>query len=384
MLALGAVLACAAFLAFIIWGEYTRKTHVTGYLAPMNGFVKVYAQSPGTISERRVAEGDAVEKGAILYVLSLDRSGATGLLAGQVALSETRRRRDALLQETAKLAQIGRVQAEQLRTRIADLSDQVSKIEQQIELQRQRLETFAQTTVQFRKLKAQGFLSPAQMQQQLGVQLEQEVALQSLEVSKSGVLREIKSAKQQLPEVALRSQNDLSSLERQLSSLDQELAEIDARREVIVTAPVRGVITAIRGEPGQQANPNVALLSILPTDSSLHAELLAPATAMGFVQPGKEVRLRYATFPFQRFGHQRGTVRQVSKTVVTPSELPFPTSSKEPVYIISVTLDDQYIRAYGTPQALQAGMALEADILLDRRPIYQWVLEPLLSVHGRL
>ena len=88
--------------------------------------------------------------------------------------------------------------------------------------------------------------------------------------------------------------------------------------------------------------------------------------------------------PYQRFGHQRGTVRQVAKTVVAPAELPFPTLSLEPVYVVSVTLDQQTISTYGAPQSLQSGMALEADVLLDRRPIYQWVLEPLFSIQGRI
>lgn len=384
LLSLVAVLATIAFVAFAALGEYTRKTHVNGYLAPTHGFVKVYAQSVGTITERRVQEGQAVKRGDVLYVLSLDRGSGAGLQAGQVALNEIRRRRDALLQEQSKLAKIGRGQIEQLQSRISDLTDQLAKIDRQIELQRQRRETYVQTTAQYQKLREQGFVSQAQLQQQLGLQLEQEVALQSLEVSKSTVLRDIGAAKQQVPEVALRSQNELSSLERQLSSLDQDLAEVDARREVVVTAPADGVVTTIRGEPGQQANPNIALLSILPAGSVLEAELLAPAAAAGFIQPGKEVRLRYAAFPYQRFGHQRGTVRQVAKTVVAPAELPFPTMSLEPVYVVSVTLDQQTITAYGAPQPLQSGMALEADVLLDRRPLYQWVLEPLFSIQGRI
>lgn len=384
MLTLGAVVAAVAFVAFAVWGEYTRKSRMNGYLAPTHGFVKVYAQSVGTITERRVEEGQAVKKGDVLYVLSLDRGSGAGPQVGQVALNETRRRREALLQEKSKLAQIGRGQTEQLQSRIADLTDQLAKIDRLIELQRQRRETFVQTTAQYQKLREQGFVSQAQLQQQLGLQLEQDVELQSLEVSKSTVLRDIGAAKQQLPEAALRSQNDLSSLERQLSSLDQELAEVDARREVVVAAPTDGVVTAIRGEPGQQANPNLALLNILPAGSVLEAELLAPAAAVGFIQPGKEVRLRYAAFPYQRFGHQRGTVRQVARTVVAPAELPFPTMSLEPVYVVSVTLDQQTITAYGTPQPLQSGMALEVDVLLDRRPIYQWVLEPLFSIQGRI
>jgi membrane fusion protein len=36
------------------------------------------------------------------------------------------------------------------------------------------------------------------------------------------------------------------------------------------------------------------------------------------------------------------------------------------------------------PRPLLAGMAVEADVLLERRRLYEWVLEPLYTVTGRL
>ncbi len=384
LITLGAVLAGVAFIAFAIWGEYTRKVHVTGFLAPTKGFVKVHVREVATIAERRVEEGQSVKKGDILFVLSLDRGGMSGVGAGQVAVTETRRRREALLQEKSKLAAIGRSQADQLHKRIAALSDEHSKIDRDIELQRQRVETFRKTAERYKQLLSENFISANQLQQQIGLQLEQEVLLGNLERSKLGLAREIVAAKQQLPEIALRSQNDLSALERQLSSLEQDLAEVDARRELIVVAPSDGIATAIQAEPGQIASPNIPLLSILPAGSALQARLLAPATAVGFIQLGKEVNLRYAAYPYQRFGHQRGTVRQVSKAIVTPNELPGPIQTQEPFYLVTVALDAQDIQAYGEKLPLQSGMTLEADVLLDKRPIYQWVLEPLFSIKGRV
>ena len=44
----------------------------------------------------------------------------------------------------------------------------------------------------------------------------------------------------------------------------------------------------------------------------------------------------------------------------------------------------QAVQAYGQPQPLAAGMQLEADVLLDRRRLIEWIFEPLLSVTGRV
>jgi membrane fusion protein len=384
ILLVGALIAGASLVIFAIFGEYTRKARVTGFLVPSAGFVKVYAREVATLTERRVNEGDLVKKGDVLFVLSLDRSSALGLPTGQVAMDETRRRRDALQQEKLKLAAIGRSQTEQLEKRLASLGDESIKIDREIDLQRQRVETYRKTTERLKQLQADNFISANQLQQQTGLQLEQEVLLSSLERNKLSLTREIASAKQQLPEIQLRSLNDVSLVDRQLSSLTQDLAEVDARRSLLVIAPSAGIVTALQAEPGQVVNPTIPLLNIIPEAAAYEARLLAPASAIGFIKPGKTVNLRYTAYPYQRFGHQPGTVKLVAKTTVTPNEMPTQTLLQEPFYLVTVSLNKQAIEAYGEQLPLQSGMSLEADVLLDRRPIYQWVLEPLFSIKGRI
>jgi len=53
------------------------------------------------------------------------------------------------------------------------------------------------------------------------------------------------------------------------------------------------------------------------------------------------------------------------------------------LYRIKVKLEKQSIQAYGQLQALKPGMTLEADVLQDRRKIWEWVLEPILAVTNR-
>jgi membrane fusion protein len=56
----------------------------------------------------------------------------------------------------------------------------------------------------------------------------------------------------------------------------------------------------------------------------------------------------------------------------------------EPLYRITVTLAQQSVSAYGQPQALAPGMQLEADVLLDRRRLIEWLFEPVLGIAGRV
>ena len=56
----------------------------------------------------------------------------------------------------------------------------------------------------------------------------------------------------------------------------------------------------------------------------------------------------------------------------------------EPLYRITVALDQQAVSAYGQTQPLVAGMQLEADVLLDRRRLIEWLFEPVLGIAGRV
>ena len=58
--------------------------------------------------------------------------------------------------------------------------------------------------------------------------------------------------------------------------------------------------------------------------------------------------------------------------------------ASEPLYRITVALDRQTMPAYGKDLALAPGMRLEADVLLDRRRLVEWIFEPVLGLAGRV
>jgi len=169
-----------------------------------------------------------------------------------------------------------------------------------------------------------------------------------------------------------------------MSELTQQLTEADSRRAVVLTASADGTVTTILAEVGQTVNPGAPLLSILPQGAALEAELLVPTRAAGFIKPGQSVALRYQAFAYQRFGHHQGEVLRVGRSVIQPNETTVPMAVSEPVYRVTVRLPAQQMQAYGQAMSLQAGMAVDADIWLDRRRVIEWLFDPLLSITGRV
>jgi membrane fusion protein len=128
-------------------------------------------------------------------------------------------------------------------------------------------------------------------------------------------------------------------------------------------------------------------MSLLPSDGQLEAELLVPSRAVGFIEPGDRVLLRYQAFPYQKFGHHKAEVVRISRSALGPNELGAligDTKANEPFYRVTVTLARQVVTAYGRNEHLKPGMLLEADIMGERRRLVEWILEPLYSVKGRV
>jgi multidrug efflux pump subunit AcrA (membrane-fusion protein) len=176
----------------------------------------------------------------------------------------------------------------------------------------------------------------------------------------------------------------------------QALAWVDASRtggagftsgistsSAIVTAPVSGQVVGAEARVGQAVAPNASLFIIAPAGTKLKARLVAPTRASGFMSVGQDVRLLIDAYPFQRFGAVSGRITQISGAVVTGAQIEAPFPTREAGYVVDVELPDQTIGAYGRAMPLANGMLLNADVVIDKRSLMEWVLDPLFATGRR-
>ncbi|MBS0447914.1 MAG: HlyD family efflux transporter periplasmic adaptor subunit [Proteobacteria bacterium] len=382
------VVAVIAVGLFVSFGHYTRKARVAGYLVPDRGVIRLLPSQQATLVESHVAEGRMVHAGDVLFVLAVGQATLNGdtQAAVQASLAERQRSLEATQREQAELA---RSQAAALDRQIEDMHRELAAMAGEGDLQAQRLKLAQQDMARFESLRNDNFVSSAQVQtkaeQVLGLKAQQ----QSLERERAAHLRQIAVLEAQRAELPLRSKAREDELQRDLATLAQQSAENEARRRIVMRAPSDGIVTGVLAEVGQSVSPAVAMASLVPADARLEAQLFAPSSAVGFVRAHQNVLLRYQAFPYQKFGHQTGEVVQVSRSPLQASELaglslPGIVAGAEPLYRITVRLDRQTVEAYGQAQALAPGMQLDADVLLDRRRLIEWIFEPVLGIAGRV
>jgi len=371
-------------VAFSIWGEYSRRERVDGFLALDVGAARILAPEAGTIAELLAKEGDEVDAGQPLIRLSFERGTASGVTSGELVQREISERRLVLEREQQQVKLLGQQQADALRRKIADLERELAQFDVEIKAQQSRLASSRNEFQRAEELYKEKFYSESKLIEFRNNVLDQQVKVEALRRQRAGVERELSAARAEEPSIALKTQTALEQIRRQASELQQGSVQEEAKRENVIRAPVAGVLTNIAAARGETVAESAPLAVVVPKGSGLHAQLLVPTRAIGFVAPGQEVVLRYDAFPFQRFGQYRGKVERVSRTVWSPGERVGQLVVREPVYRVDVKLDSQVVIAGDQKLPLRSGMMVNADILQEKRQVWEWVFEPVLSLKQRL
>lgn len=373
----------AALLCFLFWGRYASTEVVVGALMPERGLTKVYPAFGGVMTELLVQEGDMVAQGAPLFVM---RSGQAleGFADFNEALVEELERSIALQQDG--LEQRDRLDEEErqgLERDIATTGAQLALVRDQIAEQGRHHELLQSELESMRPLLPKKYVSQHEFQAREREALNSGIQRKNLERDAASMDNQLQRQRAELSSLPLQQSMRRADMLQRLGETQQRLIEVQARGGYQVRSPVSGTVATMLFRSGDQVPAGLPVLTVLPEDAILQAELYVPTRARGFISVGQEVLLRYQAFPYQKFGVHKGRIAEVSRTIVDAQELPITLPIGEPTYRVRVALNKQAVLAFGEQITLQPGMLLDAEIVRDRRSLMEWVMEPVYSIKGR-
>ncbi len=379
------VSTAALAVLLLVTGSYARSEHVAGHLVPSKGLVKIQASQFGTLTQLYVREGDLVTKGQSLADIQMSHNTLDGRSLAQKNLEALALQSGII--DTQIMLEQHRLEADlgQLSSEIAEVRLKVESLGRQVVLQ--KLIT-ASADAQYKDMLAirgKGYISKVETERQRMTWLDQQAQeqLRAQEFGEANArFEQLDIRYESLPN---ESKQRLARLEAQRAELGSRRAELEGRGAYAVTSPVDGRVVSIStNNVGRTVQSGQPILAILPEGSTLEAELFVPSRAAGFVEVGQEVRLLYDAFPYQRFGSYTAKIIRVSGTILAPNEISAPFVINEPVYRVTAAIDTDKIRARGKEIALQSGMTLQANIVLERRSFLDWLLDPVRAVADRL
>lgn len=379
IMAWGAVATVGVILIFPFLAPYARKETVIGYLTPTEGMARVFAGQPGVIRAVHVREGDTVERGNPLLTIDTGQISGTGEDVNAAVLRAMQSQRGLLQDQIDGEERRARTESDRLKAVIRGHEAEIAFLQDQIDIHQQRIR-LAETMIQpAADLSAKGLMRRDEHVRRQEVLLEQRQNLNALTQQISARRSQITETRYTLDQVPISTSERVRELQRNLEALEQQIAEVEGRRSYVVRAPRSGRVSALYSTEGQVADPRLLQMVIAPPAPLLEAELFVPTRAIGFVRVGQPVRVLYEAFPYQSFGTYKASTVRVSHTVLTKTDVAIPLPIEEPVYRVTAALERPDIDAYGKKVPLQPGMVLKADIILEKRSLMTWLLDPLLS-----
>ncbi|PSD44628.1 hemolysin D [Stenotrophomonas maltophilia] len=382
ILAVFAAMAASAIVGFLYLGEYSRRSRVMGELVPDLGLSTVVAPSAGVVARLDVEEGDHVRRQDGLLTINVPRVTSSGQDAVSTLLDAQRSRMTSVEAMSEFQDRQLAAQQEGAKAQRSAMLRELSQIEAEIHTRGEQVRIGRETLARFRSVEDERYVSLVQINQQEQSILEAVNAQQALQRQATSIRRSLAELEQRLAEIPHQRLSAKAASERDLAALSQETVRMEADGELLLRAPVTGLVANRLVEAGQAVQPGQPILSLLPQGSELRAQLLVPSSAIGFVKSGDRVLLRYQAYPYQKFGAHEGTVIRISRSALTGAQEG--SDAKQSLYRVLVSLDQQGVLAYGKIETLRPGMQLEADIMGERRKLYEWLLEPLYSVTGKL
>jgi hemolysin D len=405
------LLLCAGLVAWAALGQLDIVAVTDGKLIPQSYVKIVQPAESGIVKEILVREGETVHAGQALLRMDPLITDADA----RTLQADHQRKRATLARIDAELAdrpyrpdpddppELAEAIAARYRANRSAFAAALAEEESRLARARHELASAEQVQTRlgaalphyvaqddaFAKLAQDGFvgqlMASDKKRERLEREQEQRAQAHLVEAARAGLRQSERRLAQIESDYRRQLHVERNDIQGQLDRLAQEIAKQSHRQALLeLKAPQDSVVKDLATHSiGAVVAPGTVLVTLVPKDDALSAEVWVANDDIGFVRPGQAVKLKFAAFPFQKYGMAEGTVKQVSADAADGGAGNPATGvdrggarSAPLVYRALVALDAMQLRAAGEPLPLAAGMQTQAEILIGRRTVLEYLLSP--------
>ena len=403
-------------ILWAIFGKLDIVASAEGKLIPQSYVKIVQPFEQGLISEILISEGQHVEAGQVLMRLDTTLSDADGKAIGadyfikQIA----RRRIDAELSdkafkrkpddpETLYNEALAQYQAnrhayhtalEEERSIRDKAQSDLSAAEQARTKLTETLPHYQKQAEAFAELAKEGYVSRFEAADKQREYTEKSQDLKTQQHLIESAKATLTASSRKLEQISADYQQRLQAERADLSGkLDQTRAEVTKQQYrnglLELKAPQDGIIKDVATHTiGTVISPGTILMTLVPKDEILRAEVWVSNQDVGFIHQGQPTKVKLASYQFQKYGMVQGEVAHLSADATDANQQgtgsTAPPSAKSPngqpyAYRALVDLKAQELIVDGIKHALSPGMQVTAEIHLGTRTILEYLLSPVMG-----
>jgi hemolysin D len=407
--ALAGMLVALIFWALI--GQLDIVAVAEGKLIPQSYLKIVQPADAGIVKEILVREGETVKTGQVLMRMDtlITEADAKSIEADYQRKRLTLRRIDAELSGQPFAAEAGdppnlareveaqyRANRNALEAALAEERSRLVKARAELASAQQVQSKLAEVLPHYRdqdkayeKLVKDGFAGSlmASDKKRERIEKEQELKTQAhlIDSAKASIAQSEKKLAQLESDYRRQLHAERNDAQGAFDKLAQEVTKQAHRKELMeLKATQDSVVKDLATHTaGTVVQPGTVLLTLVPKEETLRAEVWVSNEDIGFVRQGQPVKLKFAAYQFQKYGLLEGRVEHVSidaadsntGTGATPNDKA-PGKNQPLVYKALITLKAMRLEMDGEKFPLSAGMQSSAEILLGTRTVAEYLLSP--------
>jgi type I secretion membrane fusion protein, HlyD family len=172
--------------------------------------------------------------------------------------------------------------------------------------------------------------------------------------------------------------NTLTTTKKEHDTLVEQFAKAARYRELAeMASPVDAVVLDIgQYSVGSVVKEGMPIMTLVPLNTPLEAEVSIETKDIGYVHVGDEVRLKLDAFPFQRHGTMDGKLRVVSEDAYVANS--GENGQKVPTFQARVELTNTSLHDVAKDTRFLPGMTLTAEIVVGDRRVISFLAYPLI------
>ncbi|MFH0701986.1 MAG: HlyD family type I secretion periplasmic adaptor subunit [bacterium] len=386
----------AGITGLVLWSWYGKLEESVpgiGRIIPEEHLKQVMSPIDGIVSKVYVRENQKIKSGQALVILDpenavIDQMGISEQL--RLLQEETNAIKSAYSNKKEKISNVQNAwvdatrEAYQAQMNLAKMQIDKSLHQYQESLAnlnqiRSVLDSNEKLLEQYHALYNEGGLPENELkkfEQQVFNQRGQYMAIQE-EVKAKKI--ELEQAQQQ-PKAITGNHNKellgkLSDQQKNIAQLRNEVLKnrLNYKRHIIY-APIGGIINEqIVYGPGETVAAGQTLLSIVPEDSELIAEIKVANKDLSYINLKQRVALSLDAFPYQHFGKLYGVITSISPSSRQDAQ------NTPPYYLVRVKPDKDFMQdKNGETYPLRSGLTLNADFVTQKNSLISFLVEPVL------
>jgi hemolysin D len=407
----------ALFVVALLWLFFGRLDIVAvapGKLVPETYLQVVQPSEPGIVAEILVKEGDLVDANQVLIRLDPQLSGSDlRALESEYRLKELQLRRiDAELTD-APLSRgvndpidlFSQVES-QFRARRQALEDALASERAALSRAQQELQSAVEVESKLRQitpfvteqekvwaaLGKEGFAATLVVNEKVRARMENDQALKAQSALAESLRASVEQSQRRLTQITSNWRQSL--LDERMVAKSEYLktkGTLEQRRTrhglLELRAPRAGRVQELATHTvGSVVGPGSVVVTLVPRDQPLRAEVWVSNRDIGFVREGQRARLKLTAFQFQKYGLVDGVVRKVSPDASDrdrtgrpqmPDQADAPAAGLAPLrFRALIEPATQVLEAEGIRYALSTGMEVTAEIHLGERTLWEYLTSP--------